>query len=52
MCFVFVCQTVLIAACRPVVTCLERAEFLALLFVVVSCVLLLSHMVSWVRCGT
>ena len=30
----------------------ERAELLALLCVMFTCVLALSHMVAWVRCGT
>ena len=35
-----------------VVTCWKRANLLALLYVIFSCVLSLSHVVSWVRCGT
>ena len=37
--------------CGLVVTCLERDKLLALLRVMFSCVLSLSHMVSLVRCG-
>ena len=37
--------------CCLVVTCLEKADLLALVGDVY-CILLLSHMVSWVRCGT
>ena len=34
------------------VTCWERADLLALLFVIFSCVLSLFHTLSWVRCKT
>ena len=34
------------------VTCLERADLLALLYVVIYCVLSLPDGVSWVKCGT
>ena len=44
---VCLCDTILSAPCSLVVTCWERTGLLALL-----CVLSLSHMVSWVRCGT
>ena len=37
--------------CCLVVTCWERTDLLALVGDV-SCILLLSHVVSWVRCGT
>ena len=37
--------------CCLVVTCLERADLLALAGDVY-CILLLFHVVSWVRCGT
>ena len=37
---------------RYVITCWERADLLALLCVVFSCILSLSHMVSRVSCGT
>ena len=37
--------------CCLVITCRERADLLALVGDVY-CSLLLSHMVSWVRCGT
>ena len=53
--FVFcfcLCHTVLSVPCSLVVTCLERTDLLALLYIMFSCVLSLSHMVSWVRCGT
>ena len=33
------------------VTCWERADLLALLYVMLYCVLSLSHVVSWVKCG-
>ena len=52
LCFMFVCHTVLSVPCNFVVTCLERTDLLTRLFVMFSCVLSLSHMVSWVRCGT
>ena len=35
--------------CSLVVTCWERADLMALLWVMFYCVLLLSHAVSWVR---
>ena len=38
--------------CSLVVTCLERADLLALLYVVIYCVLSLPDRVSWVKCGT
>ena len=37
--------------CSLVVTCWERADLLALLCAMFSCVFSLSHMVSHVRCG-
>ena len=49
---VSLCYTVLSVPCRFVITCWEGADLLALLCVMFSCVLLLSHMVSWVKCGT
>ena len=40
-------------SCSLVVTRWERADLLAFLYVMFSCVFLsLSHTVSWVRCGT
>ena len=42
----------LVLPCRLVVTCLERADLLALLYVMFSFVLSLYHKVSLVRCGT
>ena len=50
-CFVFVCLTALSVPCCPVVTCLEWTDILALLYVMFSCLLSLSHMVSWVICS-
>ena len=38
--------------CCLVVTCWERAELLALVGDVYYTFLLLSHVVSWVRCGS
>ena len=38
--------------CSLVVTCLERADLYALLYVVIYCVLSLPDGVSWVKCGT
>ena len=46
------CDAVLSVSCSLVITCWESADLLALLCVVFSCVLSLSHMVSRVRCGT
>ena len=37
--------------CSLVVTCWERADLLALLYVMFYYVLSLSHVVTWVRCG-
>ena len=34
-----------------VVTCRETADLLALLYVMLYCILSLSHVVSWIRCG-
>ena len=47
-----VCHAFLSALCSLVVTCWERAGLLALLCVIVSCVLSLYHVVSWVSDGT
>ena len=44
--------TVLSVHCSVMVTCWERADILVLLYVMFSWVLSLSHVVSWVRCGT
>ena len=41
---------VLSVPCSFVITCLERDDVLSLFYVMVSCVLSLSH-VFWVRCG-
>ena len=46
-----VCLVFLSVHCSLVVTCWERADLLALLYVMFYCVLSLSHVVSWVRCG-
>ena len=42
---------VLSVPCSLVVTCWEKADLLALLYVMFSCVLSLSHIVSWIGCG-
>ena len=47
-----VCHAVLSVHCSLVVNCREKTNLLALLYVMVSCVLSLSHVVSWVRFGT
>ena len=48
--FVFVMPS---GHCSLVVTCLERADLLARLYVKFYCVnLSLSHVMHWVRCGT
>ena len=44
-----VCLVFLSVHCSLVVTCWERADLLALLYVMFYCVLSLSHVVSWVR---
>ena len=44
--FVYVCYTVLFVPCSLMVTCCDRADPLAFLFVMLSCVLSLSHMCS------
>ena len=49
---VCLCHTVLSVPCSLAVTCCERADLLALLFVMFSCVFSLSHMVSRARYGT
>ena len=52
--FVFrvcLCHAIFSDPCSLVVTCLKRADPLALLCVIFSCVLSLSDMVSWARCG-
>ena len=46
------CHAFLSVYCSLVVTCWEKAGLLALLYVMLSCVLSLSHVVSWDRCGT
>ena len=53
MLFMFrVCHAFLSAYCSLVVTCRERADILALLYLIFYCVLSFSHVVFWVRCGT
>ena len=47
-----ICHTFLSVHCSAVVTCWERAGLLALLYVMFSCVYELSHVVSWIMCGT
>ena len=48
-----VCHAILSSIyCSLVVACLERADLLALLYVVIYCVLSLPDGVSWVKCGT
>ena len=50
--FVFhVCHAHLAVPCSLVVTYLDRADLLALLYVMFSCILSQSLMVSWIRCG-
>ena len=44
-------HTVMSVSCEIVVTCKEMADLLALLYMIFSCVLSLSHTVSLVRCG-
>ena len=39
LCFMFVCHTVLSVHCNLVITCLERADLFALLYVIFSSVL-------------
>ena len=51
--FVFIIVSCcLVCSLQPLITCLGRADFLALLCVMFPCFLSLSHMVSRVRCGT
>ena len=51
--FVFrVCHAFMSVHCSLVVTCSERVILLALMCVIFYCVLSLSCVVSWVRCGT
>ena len=48
-----VCHAILSSIyCSLVFTCLERADLLALLYVVIYCVLSLPDGVPWVKCGT
>ena len=47
-----VCRTFMSVRCGVVVAFLERADLLALLYVMLYYVLSPSHVVSWVRCGT
>ena len=47
----YVCNAVLSVHYNIMVICWEMANLLALLYVIFSCVLSLSHVVSWVRCG-
>ena len=48
-----VCHAILSSIyCSLVVTCWERADLLALLYVMFYCVLSLSDRVAWVNCGT
>ena len=48
-----VCHAILSSIyCSLMVTCLERADLLALLYVVIYCVLSLPDWVSWVKCDT
>ena len=46
-----VCHVFLSVHCSLVETCWKSADLLALLYVVFYCVLSLSHVVAWVRCG-
>ena len=46
------CHAFLSVHCSLVVSCWERANLLALLYVTFFVFLSLSHVVSWVRCGT
>ena len=50
--FCHLCHAVFSVHCSLVVTYWGRANLLALLYVMFSCVLSLSHVVSCVRCGT
>ena len=48
-----VCHAILSSIyCSLMVTCLKRADLLALLYVVIYCVLSLPDWVSWVKCDT
>ena len=49
---VFLCYAILSVPCSLVITCWEMGDLLALLCVVFSCVLLHSHILSWVKCCT
>ena len=46
-----VCLVFLSFYCIILVTCWERADHMALLYVVFSCVFSLYDVVSWVRCS-
>ena len=47
LCFVNVCHAVLSVPYSLLVNCWERADLLALLYIMFSCVCVTSHMVSW-----
>ena len=51
MCFVSLCYTVMSVPFSLMITCWEKADLLALLYVMFNEFLSLSHMVSWVMCG-
>ena len=52
MCCFRVCHAFMSVHCSLVITCWERDNLFALVCVMFYCVLSLSHVVSWVRCGT
>ena len=51
LCFMSVMLYALSVPCHLVTARWEKADLLALLFAMFSCVLSLFHMVSWVGCG-
>ena len=50
--YVCICYAAMSVSCSLMVTFWERADLLALLYKMFSCVLSLSHTKSWVSCGT
>ena len=51
-CLVFVTPLCVSVHCCLAVVCCEKAGLLALVYGVLTVSLSLSHLVSWVRCGT
>ena len=50
--FCYLCFVFFMLSCRLFIAVWERADLLALLYVMFYCVLSLSDGVAWVKCGT